>query len=551
MKITVAQFNPVVGDIRHNLEMMSKALDTAHQEGSDLLVFPELYLVGYPPRDLLQMPWFIEEIDQAVDQVLTLSSHYPETGILFGLPRPSTCTGTGLYNSALLIQAGKIVGSQDKTLLPTYDVFDETRYFDSAGPVAVIPFKDQLLGISICEDAWNDPEFWPRQVYTRDPISELADQGATLLINLSASPFQVGKEEMRYHLLAGHARRHRLPFIYVNQIGANDELIFDGCSMMLDRMGQALWVGKPFCEELKTLDLQTSLAGYDFTPQDKTESLYQALTLGIHDYMAKSGFRKAVLGLSGGIDSAITACLAASAVGPENVLGISMPSPYSSTGSVEDSRQLAKNLGIGFDVLPISEVFSTYRELLIPHWPAGDEGLAAENIQARIRGNLLMAFSNRLGYLVLSTGNKSEMAVGYCTLYGDMSGGLSVLSDVPKFMVYELAHFINKNQTLIPEEIIAKPPSAELRPGQLDQDSLPPYEILDQILYFYIEQNLSTEQLAARGFDEDTVKWVVRQVDRNEYKRRQAALGLKVSSKAFGWGRRMPIAAHWEHKFPH
>lgn len=550
MKITIAQLNPVVGDLRHNLDRMSIALEDARQEASDLLVLPELYLVGYPPRDLLQMPWFIEAIDRAVDQVLSLSSRYPETGILFGLPRPNRRTGTGLSNSALLVQAGHIVGSQDKTLLPTYDVFDETRYFDPSGPVAVMPFKDQRLGISICEDAWNDPEFWPHQVYTRDPISELADQGATLLINLSASPFQVGKEETRYHLLSGHARRHRLPFIYVNQIGANDELIFDGRSMMLDRLGQLLWLGKAFGEEMKTIDLHAPMVGYDFVPQDKTASLYQALTLGIRDYMAKSGFKKAVLGLSGGIDSAVTACLAASAVGTENVLGISMPSPYSSTGSVDDSRKLAENLGIEFDVLPISQIFSSYRELLHPHWPPGAENLAEENIQARIRGNLLMAFSNRLGYLVLSTGNKSEMAVGYCTLYGDMSGGLSVLSDVPKFMVYQLADYINRSQEVIPGQIIVKPPSAELRPDQLDQDSLPPYEILDQILHYYIEENLSTEQLAARGFDENTVMWIVRQVDRNEYKRRQAALGLKVSSKAFGWGRRMPIAAHWEHSLP-
>lgn len=546
MRITLAQLNPTVGDIEGNLLRLHEVLKMAAQEGSDLLVLPELFLVGYPPRDLLDMPWFTERLDDAIRKLLAASELYPETGILTGVPLHGRKDGVGLYNSAILVLGGRLLFTQHKSLLPTYDVFDERRYFDPAEHVRVFPFKGHKLGISICEDAWNDKDFWPRLLYDRDPIAELASQGATLLINISASPFQAGKEEIRYNMLAAHARHYGVPFIYLNQVGANDELIFDGCSLVLDAEGDLWWEGPGFQECVHTIDLRSPSSGQNFKARDKIETVYEALALGIKDYTRKCGFSRVILGLSGGIDSAVTACLAVKALGPENVLGLTMPSPYSSAGSIDDSRQLAVNLGIEFEILPIGDIFSSYLNLLHQHWPPDEANLSEENIQARIRGNILMAFSNRFGYLLLSTGNKSEMAVGYCTLYGDMSGGLSVLSDIPKIMVYELAHYINRCQPLIPEQIITKPPSAELKPGQLDQDSLPPYEILDAILHYYIEEKLSPGQIIAQGFDRETVAWVIKQVNHNEYKRRQAAPGLKVSGKAFGPGRRMPIAARWE-----
>jgi len=546
LKISIAQLNPLVGDLEHNLHKIQQSLEQVKKDGSQLLILPELFLTGYPPRDLLEMPWFIQQINAVLHDVLALSKHYPETAILLGIPQPGASLGKGLYNSALLIGKGKILFQQNKSLLPTYDVFDETRYFDPAASIMVFPFGGERLGISICEDAWNDPLFWPRPLYNKDPIGELAREGASLLINISASPFQIGKDNTRYNLLSSHACRHRLPLVYVNQVGANDELVFDGQSMVLDEQGMLLWQGAAFDEELHTIDLDIHESGHSFVPLQPVAALYQALCLGIRDYLHKSGFKKAVLGLSGGIDSAVTACLAAEALGPENVLGLLMPSPYSSMGSVDDSLELASRLGIQHHTLPINDIFSAYQNSLQPYWDPAATGLSQENIQARIRGNLLMAFSNAFGYLVLSTGNKSEMAVGYCTLYGDMSGGLSVLSDVSKVMVYELARYINRHREVIPEAITSKAPSAELRPDQKDQDSLPPYEILDRILYHYIEESCPASRIINLGFDRDTVHWVVKQVDRNEFKRRQAAPGLKVSSKAFGGGRRMPIAARWQ-----
>lgn len=546
MKISIAQLNPVVGDLEHNLNKIHQSLEQVKNDGSQLLILSELFLTGYPPRDLLEMPWFIEHINAVLLDVLALSEQYPETAILLGIPQPGASLGKGLYNSALLIGKGKILFQQHKSLLPTYDVFDETRYFDPAASIMVFPFGGEQLGISICEDAWNDPLFWPRPLYNRDPIDELARKGASLLINISASPFQIGKDHTRYNLLSNHACRHRLPLIYVNQVGANDELIFDGQSMVLNDKGMLLWQGAAFEEELQTIDLGQPLSAHPFIPSDQVKTVYQALCLGIRDYLHKSGFKKAVLGLSGGIDSAVTACLAVQALGKENVLGLLMPSPYSSKGSIADSLDLAARLGIEHHTLPINDIFSSYQTAMQPYWDPASSDLSQENIQARIRGNLLMAFSNVFGYLVLSTGNKSELAVGYCTLYGDMSGGLSVLSDVPKVMVYELARYINRQKEVIPGAIITKAPSAELRPDQKDQDSLPPYEILDQILYYYIEDNCPVSQIIDKGFNKETVHWVVKQVDRNEFKRRQAAPGLKVSSKAFGGGRRMPIASRWQ-----
>jgi len=544
MRITLAQLNPTVGDIQGNMLKMMDTWELGSRENSDLVVFPELFLPGYPPRDLLERDWFIEQNHLALRKLIDISIKYSHTGILFGIPQINNGIGKGLYNSALLVYQGQILASQHKTLLPVYDVFDEARYFEPAPTIFTVPFKEEVLGISICEDAWNDPQLWNSQsIYSFNPIAALAAQGATLLINISASPFHAGKEETRYRLICHHARRHSLPFIYVNQVGANDELIFDGRSMCIDRSGRPLLIAPAYEEYQATVDTrmpgsEIQLAGYGI------ESVYRALVLGINDYARKCGFKKVLIGLSGGIDSALTACLAVQALGSENVRAVSMPSPFSSSGSVSDSQKLAQNLGIECNVLPIAEIYQSYIRTMDDALNVKSTGITLENIQARIRGNILMALSNKYGYLLLSTGNKSELAVGYCTLYGDMSGGLNVLADVPKTMVYDLAHYINRDGELIPQEILSKPPSAELKPGQTDQDELPPYDILDRILHYYIEEGYSPQEIIELGFEPVTVKWVVQTVDQNEYKRRQAAPGLKITAKAFGMGRRMPIAAH-------
>jgi NAD+ synthase (glutamine-hydrolysing) len=548
MKITIAQLNPIVGDLNGNKTKIMNTLSQCSESASDLVVFPELFLVGYPPKDLLERPWFIEKAKQAIQELVQISAKYPKTGILFGAPLPTgKHMGKCLYNSAVLIYQGRVLMVQHKSLLPAYDVFDEMRYFDPAPMINTVSFKGETLGISICEDAWNDPELWPKgSIYPFDPIEVLARKGATLFINISASPFFMGKEEIRFRLIRNHAQKHRLPFIFVNQIGGNDELLFDGRSLCLDRSGEPIIICPSFREHIQSTD--TSLAGMPglYVPQDKIESIHQALVLGVRDYMRKCGFTKAVVGLSGGIDSAVTCCLAKEAIGSENVQGISMPSPYSSKGSIEDSRKLATNIDIRFKVISITEIYHTYLETLKEHFEGKEEDVTEENIQARIRGNILMAFSNKFGHLVLSTGNKSELAVGYCTLYGDMSGGLAVISDVPKTMVYDLANYINRKSEIIPRAIIEKQPSAELKPNQVDQDTLPPYPILDRILHYYIEEVYSVKEIINLGFDAETVKWVAKMVEKNEYKRKQAAPGLKVTTKAFGVGRRMPIAAKYD-----
>jgi NAD+ synthase (glutamine-hydrolysing) len=548
MRITLAQLNPVVGDLNGNLSKLANAIDQASQDSSDLLVLTELFLVGYPPKDLLERRWFIQMVKETIDKAAKLSKDYPKTGILFGSPLPTGKeVGKGLYNSALLMNQGKIISTYNKSLLPTYDVFDESRYFDPASDLSIISFKEEKIGISICEDAWNDPSLWPRgKFYARDPISELASKGATLFINISASPFEIGKEETRFRLIHSHAQRYKTPFVFVNQIGGNDELIFDGRSLCVDKNGEAIAVFPAWIEKMETIDTKGSRVPGLYKPQDRIESVHDALILGIQDYMRKCGFSKAVVGLSGGIDSALVCCLAKEALGGKNVLGISMPSPFSSKGSVEDSKKLAERIGIEFKTIPISSIYDSYLKILEEYFRGKEFDVTEENVQARIRGNILMAFSNKFGYLVLSTGNKSELAVGYCTLYGDMSGGLSVLSDVPKTIVYDLANYINRESEIIPKQIIKKAPSAELKPDQVDQDTLPPYPILDKILHQYIEEESSPEEIIGMGFDPETVKWVIRTVERNEYKRSQAAPGLKVTSKAFGVGRRMPIAAKHE-----
>jgi NAD+ synthase (glutamine-hydrolysing) len=548
MIITISQLNPIVGDLNGNKSKIINTLSQCSESASDLVVFPELFLVGYPPKDLLERPWFIEKTQHAIQELMQISAKYPKTGILFGAPLPTgKDVGKRLYNSAVLIYQGRILIVQHKSLLPTYDVFDEMRYFEPALMINTVSFKGETLGISICEDAWNDPELWPKgSIYSFDPIEVLARKRATLFINISASPFFMGKEEIRFRLIRNHAQRHQLPFVFVNQIGGNDELIFDGRSLCLDRAGEPIMICPSFREHVQSTD--TSLDGMPglYVPQDKIESIYEALVLGIKDYMRKCRFTKAVVGLSGGIDSAVTCCLAKAAIGGENVQGISMPSPYSSKGSIEDSRRLATNIGIRFKVISITEIYHTYLETLKEHFAGKEEDVTEENIQARIRGNILMAFSNKFGHLVLSTGNKSELAVGYCTLYGDMSGGLAVISDVPKTMVYDLANYINRKSEIIPRAIIEKQPSAELKPNQVDQDTLPSYPILDKILHCYIEEVYSVEEIINFGFDGETVKWAAKMVEKNEYKRKQAAPGIKVTTKAFGVGRRMPIAANYD-----
>ncbi len=549
MKVAMAQMNPTVGDVTGNLALVEEALRQCAPQKPDLVVFPELFLVGYPPRDLLERADFVQHCQEAVQRLQEISGAYRDTGILVGTVTPTRrAAGNGLYNSALLIHQGSVLFRQHKSLLPTYDVFDESRYFDPAPEVETMPFRGQVLGISICEDAWNDPEFWPRRGYPVDPIETLARRKATVLINISASPFFVGKEEVRFRLIRSHARKHEMPFILVNQVGANDELIFDGRSLFMDARGEAVEVFPPFREHLAVIG--TSAAGdpRQYVPQDRIESIHQALVLGIRDYARKCGFTRTALGLSGGIDSSLVCCLAAEALGPENVLGVAMPSRYSSPASLDDARHLAEKLSVNFRVIPIDDLFTGYLETLKEDFQDTQPDVTEENIQARIRGNILMALSNKFGHLILSPGNKSEMAVGYCTLYGDMSGGLSVLSDVPKTMVYQLARHINRDGNVIPEEILTKDPTAELKPNQKDRDTLPPYEVLDAILRLYVDQGRPVRDIVAQGFDPETVGWVVRAVNRNEYKRRQAAPGLKVTSKAFGMGRRMPIAAKYEHQ---
>jgi NAD+ synthase (glutamine-hydrolysing) len=546
MKIALCQLNPITGDITGNTAKLIAAVSQT-AAGADLFVFPELFVQGYPPRDLLEQSWFAESGMRALDEIRRFSSSVPGAGILFGFAMPNNRpNGKRLSNSALLVCNGNIVFEQAKSLLPTYDVFDESRYFDPAPRRAVVPFKGERLGITVCEDAWNDPNMWHKLLYDFDPVAELAGLGATLFVNLSASPFYLGKEATRYSIVQNHARRHRTPFIFVNQTGGNDELVFDGNSMIVDAAGALRAKLPPFAECVQVVD--TAAFGPVIEPPrlDTIESAHAAIVTGLSDYIHKCGFSKALVGLSGGIDSALTAALAVDALGSANAWGVTMPSRYSSEGSVADSRAVAQNLGIRFSVVPIEGPFTAFLKELEPAFAGMSPGLAEENIQARVRGTILMALSNKFGHILLSTGNKSELAVGYCTLYGDMNGGLGVISDLPKTMVYELARHINRDREIIPASSLTKPPSAELRPNQKDQDTLPPYEILDPIIELFVEDGLSAAQIVEKGFDKTTVSWVVAAVKNSEYKRRQAAPGLKVTPKAFGMGRRFPLAAKYE-----
>jgi NAD+ synthase (glutamine-hydrolysing) len=546
MRITMAQINPVVGDVDGNVARILDVLPIAAKDKADLAVFPELVMTGYPPKDLLEFPGFIEQVGSGLDRVVSASKRFHDLGIVLGAPAPTGHhEGKPLFNTAFVIHAGKILFRQPKMLLPTYDVFDELRYFKPGDENDVVPFKNERLGLSVCEDFWNEPGAWSKPLYPFDPIDMLAGKGATLLINISASPFSEGKEAVRYRLLRDHAEAHALVFVFVNQVGGNDDLVFDGRSLVVDETGAARCVLPSFEESVVTIDTEAlgKPVAYEFEREIVT--IRKALVLGTRDYMRKCGFSRSVIGLSGGIDSAVTAAIAVEALGKDNVLGIAMPSPHSAPESLEDASALAKNLGIAFEVIGISGLMDAYRGSLEKAFRGMAEDVTEENIQARIRGNILMAFSNKFGYLPLSTGNKSELAVGYCTLYGDMSGGLAVISDVPKTQVFEIARLINAERAVIPDRTFTRPPSAELKPGQKDEDTLPPYEVLDRILELHVDRHQSVEEIVAAGLDRETVTWVVETVRRNEYKRKQAAPGIKVTSKAFGSGRRMPIAAKY------
>ena len=542
MKIALAQINPTVGDLTGNAARILAAYRRGVEAGVEIVVFPELAITGYPPRDLLHKSRFIPDNLAVLERLAAATG---ETGLLVGyVGRNERQPGREATNSVALLQHGKILATRAKMLLPTYDVFDEDRYFEPAQENAPVDFNGQKIGLTICEDVWNDEAFWDERRYLRNPARELVEAGAEILFNVSASPWHLGKDRLRVEMLSSLVAQIRRPFVYCNAIGGNDELLFDGASLAFDAAGRLITQGAMFREDFLLLDTDTA-APITPTSLADEEALYRALVLGVRDYFQKCGFQSAVLGLSGGIDSALTAVIAVEALGAENVRGVSLPSQYSSQGSLDDARILAENLGIRYDIVPIQPVFEPVKGQLAGIFTGRAEDTTEENIQARLRGVILMAMSNKFGSLLLTTGNKSELAVGYCTLYGDMCGGLAVISDVPKTMVYRLSEWINRDREIIPRASITKPPSAELRPDQTDQDSLPPYDVLDAILEAYVVGGKSRAEIVAAGFEQPTVDRVARLIDLNEYKRRQAAPGLKITSKAFGVGRRMPIAQRY------
>jgi NAD+ synthase (glutamine-hydrolysing) len=545
VKIALGQINPTVGDFSGNAAKIIDFSQRAQKNGAGLILFPELSVCGYPPRDLVERPSFVARNRETAEKI---AAETRGISVICGLVTPAQSdTGKSVRNSAALLQDGKIAFVQSKMLLPTYDVFDEMRNFAPARKQELFPFCGNRMALTICEDAWNDKQFWNKRLYTVDPVDTLIREGGNFVLNISASPFWIGKRELRRDMLASIARQHKVPVAMVNQIGGNDSLVFDGSSIVLNAEGKVIAQGKSFEEDLIFFDSQTLTGDLHQQIEGDDGSVYAALVTGTRDYIRKCGFDKAIIGLSGGIDSALTAVIAVDAIGAENVIGVGMPGPYSSPGSIKDARALAQNLGIRFALLSIDSAYEAYRQTLKDVFAKYKEDVTEENIQSRARGTLLMALSNKFGAIVLSTGNKSELGVGYCTLYGDMVGGLAVISDVPKTLVYRLAHYVNSHREVIPQATLEKPPSAELRADQKDSDSLPPYDILDAVLEDYIEDAHSVEQIAAdRRFDIALVRRVVEMVDRAEYKRQQAAPGIKISPKAFGYGRRFPIAAKSE-----
>lgn len=539
MKIALAQINTTIGDFSGNAAKIKAAIARGRDVSCDLVVFSEMVIPGYPPTDYIDKSDFMQRTLETLNDIAQAA---PDIGVIVGYADPSNDeSGKCLFNTAALLYDGNVHAKIHKTLLPSYDVFDENRYFQPGTSHEACSFRGKRLGITICEDAWNDKDFFANRLYPHDPVEALAQQGIDVLINISGSPFDVEKRSFRTDILKNIATKYSIPVVYVNQVGGNDSLLFDGASMVIDAQGTVQACAHEFEEDLVTYDCDKN-TGDIRSPLEEEALVYKGLVMGTRDYILKCGFDKALVGLSGGIDSSLTAAIAADALGSDSVWGIAMPSPYSSAASSEDAEQLAANLGIHFDTIPISGVFYRYQETLAPLFVGLEEDITEENLQARIRGNLLMALSNKFNALLLTTGNKSEMAVGYCTLYGDMCGALAVISDIPKMMVYRICRYLNQSKEVIPERVLTKPPSAELKPDQTDQDTLPPYDVLDQILLAYIEKNQSVSEIVEQGFEKDVVVDIVRKIHLNEYKRQQAPPGLKVTTKAFGTGRRYPSA---------
>jgi NAD+ synthase (glutamine-hydrolysing) len=547
MRIALGQINTTVGDLAGNVALCVRFAREAAARGAEMIVFPELSVTGYPPRDLVEKRTFIGQSEAALHKLADATKDLPLAVIAGYVGQSHIPTGKQAMNSAAILRGGEILLRQDKILLPTYDVFDEARNFMPGEAQSLLAMGGEQLALTICEDAWNDKQFWRHPLYTRDPVDELIRSGGTLAVSINASPFHLGKRALRVEMFRAMALRHKIPFIVVNQVGGNDQVVFDGSSFVMDAQGNMIASAASFAEDLVIADLATGMGDQRASFPDDTEAVYEALVIGTRDYIGKCGFKKVLIGLSGGIDSSLTAAVAVDAVGRENVRGVAMPGPFSSDHSVSDARAMAERFGIEFDIVPITPGYEEMVRTLAPVFEGRKPDVAEENIQARLRGLTLMAMSNKFGAMVLTTGNKSEIAVGYCTLYGDMCGGLAVISDVPKTLVYGLSRIANKRHNgAIPEAVFIKPPSAELRPDQKDSDSLPPYEVLDAILRLYVEEFRSAKEIAEElSLPLELVKDVALKVDRNEYKRQQAAPGLKVTSKAFGMGRRFPVAQRY------
>ena len=551
MKIALVQTNPVIGAFSANIKKILSWVIQAREQNCDLAIFPELAVCGYPPQDLLEHHSFLEAHDTALNELMDQCSGI--TVLCGGISRHTGPMGKTLHNSAFLLQDGKILFTSHKKLLPSYDVFDENRYFEAGGTGQSFDFGEIRLGITICEDIFNDKETFSHPLYQSDPVAALFTNNAKrpdLLINIAASPYTIGKAALRWKIFSRLCNKYSVPLLYVNQVGGQDSILFDGRCLVINQNGQMVRSATPFVEEMLIIDTDELARPQKSTQPEHDESgeVLAALVMGTRDYVHKCGFKKVIIGLSGGIDSALTAAIACQALGSDNVMGVALPSPYSSPGSIEDARKLAENLDIRFEIMDISNLFSAGMDTLAPLFQGLAEDVTEQNIQARLRGMLLMALSNKFGCLLLSTGNKSELAVGYCTLYGDMNGGLAVISDLPKMLVYDLARYLNREGEIIPWATITKAPSAELAPDQTDQDDLPPYDTLDAILKAYLEDHCSLAEIIRMGFEQNIVEDVIRRVKRNEYKRKQAPMGLKVTGKAFGFGRRYPTAEKFEEK---